>query len=381
MLKYTTPIIATATPMQFYHCPLLAPLQYRVQETRHIAVLTYPGCYLGGIISLLEMITSFNVVNLHRGRQVKYQIQLYSMGGGPLASLSTGHIHIETISTAGSPPQGLDLLIIAHGYGAAEFKTTAALSAWLRCVCDTTRQVVVLGSGAFILAASGVLNNRQVTTHSRFADRLSADYPHVEVVTADTLHVDGNVISINEHFSLRELAVLLLRETPPPDALTAMPLAVALRRNSNSRIMARVVEDPGSISRRVIVWWLRHLANDITMTNTAASLAMSERSFRRHFTLETGYSPSVFLQMLRLEIARQALISTKLPIDKIARRGGLHDGQQLARLFRKIFVTSPNRYRLDNGRSLFPGVNPLYAALFNGRTSPEWLRRLIIEAG
>ncbi|NDL62832.1 helix-turn-helix domain-containing protein [Acerihabitans arboris] len=348
-------------------------------QVRRIIILTYPGCFLGEIIKLLEMLAALNDFAVqHGGQKVQFVTQIYSSVGGRISSPASRMIHAETLTMRGPVPVETDLLIVAHGTRAAAAAPNPLLSRWLQAVCPGAKQIVALGSGALRMAAAGLLNHRQATTHSALAPYLAEHYPLVSVNVPAALQIDGNILTTSEHIDLRELALLLLKEPLPPNR-PAQGGEQALQLDTTP-VMARVFTRHDTISHRVTLWWLAHIDEDLSMDRSARFLAMSERSLRRHFTLEVGYSPYLFLLLLRLELARQALIDTDLPIDKIARRGGLHDGQQLARMFRKFFKITPHQYRTQP-REARPSLDhPLYAALFNGRAIPPWLQELQCDA-
>lgn len=379
MTKIAMPAIAIAFPLREDDpagIRLALPGGARV---RRVIILTYPGCFFGEMVKLLEMLAGLNdLAVIQGGQKIHFIPQIYSAMGGRISSPGSRLIHAQTLTVSGPIPIEPDLLIIAHGTRAAAAAPNESLSLWLRAVCPGAGQIVALGSGALRLAAAGLLNHRRATTHTALAPYLAEHYPLVKVNMPAPLQIDGNILTTSEHINLRELALLLLKG-PLPLRLASQSQSGACeaqRLAAETPATAQIFTRRDTISHRVTLWWLKHIDEDLGMEKSACFLAMSERSFRRHFTLEVGYSPSLFLLLLRLELARQALLDSTLPIDKIARRGGLHDGQQLARIFRKFFNVSPHQYRTHPDK-LKPTLDyPLYAALFNGCAIPSWLRQL-----
>ncbi len=312
------------------------------------------------------------------GPKTRNLIQIYSLSGGRVFSPASRLIFMDTLMIQGPKPVNSDLLIIAHGTRAVT-DHAGELSGWLRAVCPGAKQIVALGSGVIRLAAAGLLNHRRVTTHSALAPLLAENYPLVNVDALSPLQIDGNIYTTNEHMNLRELAMLLIKK-PLSLGSRSPHQGTAPRAGEGATAFHHAFARTDSIAHRVILWWLAHIDEDISMERSAEFLSMSERSFRRHFKTEVGYSPYLFLLLLRLELARQALIDSNLPIDKIALRGGLHDGQQLARMFRKFIETSPHQYRIEKCNDGLPIPHPVYAALFDGRTTPPWLRELQFAA-
>lgn len=92
-------------------------------------------------------------------------------------------------------------------------------------------------------------------------------------------------------------------------------------------------------------WIEEHCARPITVDDIAQSVSMGERTFLRHFKAETGMPPSEYLLRTRLDIACRLLITTTLPIDKVARRCGMRSGTRLAKIFKRRLGISASDYR------------------------------------
>lgn len=376
MLKHTKPNIIDTPAGEIFPFTLAKPVApgVAVAEERSVIVLTYPGCFLGETIRLLELMTSLN-----SGQVIRYVPLIYSLTGGEVASPSSKLIHVDSLPLSDPIPIANDLLIITHGILAAAADPGGSLSRWLQAVCPRSKRIVALGSGVLRLAAAGLVNHRHVTIHSALIPFLAANFPLVDIDASGSLQIDGNLFTTNEHLDLYKLALRLIKS--PVSLNKIQPRTLSVKRNAAAGVFkSAVFARKESVAHRIALWWLIHLGDDLTMKDSADFLAMSERSFRRHFKCEVGYNPYLFLLLLRLELARQALIDGDLPIDKIARRGGLHDGQQLARMFRKFIRTSPNQYRAGQGHKNLPVRHPLYAAMFNGCQTPCWLRELLDPA-
>ncbi|NWC07843.1 helix-turn-helix domain-containing protein [Pseudomonas agarici] len=346
---------------------------------RSVVILAYPGCFVGDVVKLLETLCFFNERSLIGSRVVTYVTQVYSLAGGTLVSPSTSLVKVETQAVCDYVPTGIDMLIVAHGSPDSVSSLPPPVLQWLQRTCPHARQVVALGAGVFWLAAAGLLNQRRVTTHSALAATLRVRYPAVKVESGRRLQVDGRFHTTDECINTRDIALLLLREEFFGEAFDTLGTQCALPESSFLTMLSALLIRADSITYRICVWWLGHLDQDLSMDLSARNLCMSERNFRRQFKLEVGYSPYYFLLLLRLEMARQALMDSNLPVDKVARRGGLLDGQQLARMFRKYIGVSPQQYRVNMRAGFTPHSHPDYARLFNAEARPYWLQRLLAD--
>lgn len=336
----------------------------RLAVVREIAILSYPGCYVGDVIKLLETLHALDqrpCCSLRRGASL--QARVYSLDGAPLRSPGMPWVSVQTHALDQAQPEAPDTLIIAHGPPQALGTPPPALLQWLRNVQPQARRVVALGAGVFWLAAARVLEGRQVTTHSALSALLAARFPTLQVQPRGSLQIDGPFYTTSERMSACDMALLLLRDhcaairglpCPPPTEPANAPAA----------------DGP---ALRLCRWWLTRLDQPLNMAQAAAHLYTSERNLRRLLRQDCDCSPYGLLVLLRLDMARQALLDSDLPVDKIARRGGLGDGQQMARAFRKYLGLSPGEYR----RTRAPArLHPDYGRLFDGVQQPGWLLHL-----
>ncbi len=333
-------------------------------SVRDIAILSYPGCYVGDVIKLLETLHALDqrpCCSLRRGASLRAQV--YSMDGAPLRSPGMPWVSVQTLALDQPLPQAPDTLIIAHGPAQALDRPAAALLQWLRQVQPRARRVVALGAGVFWLAAAQLLDGRTVTTHSGLTTLLAQRFPALTVLGRGSVQIDGPFYTTSERMSASDMALLLLRDHCA--AIRGLPCPPA-----GEPAVAPRHDGP---AWRLCRWWLAQLDQPLNVAQAAAHLHTSERNLRRLLRQDCGCSPYGLLLLLRVEMARQALMDSDLPVDKIARRGGFSDGQHLARSFRQYLGLAPGEYR----RTRAPG--PLHAAyerLFDGLQPPAWLLQL-----
>jgi AraC-like DNA-binding protein len=133
-----------------------------------------------------------------------------------------------------------------------------------------------------------------------------------------------------------------------PGAGTAYPVEIHLIADNVRRIC---LDTPNEIPngdekiRASAQWLTDNCEQPISVSDAARTVAMSERNFLRRFRQETGVTPSEYLLRARLNLTCKLLTESDLPIDKIARRSGMGNGAQLAKLFRKRLGISPTRFR------------------------------------
>ncbi|THC51829.1 helix-turn-helix domain-containing protein [Streptomyces sp. A1499] len=212
------------------------------------------------------------------------------------------------------------------------------------------RRLVSICTGAFALAAAGILDGRRATTHWKHADDLAERYPDV-TVDPRVLYLDeGQVLTSAGVAAGIDLCLHLVRRDL--GARTANQVARSLvsaphREGGQAQYIKRPLapETPGVTLAPTRTWALARLHEPLTVPLLAAHAHMAPRTFARRFVSETGTTPLRWLLDARLDRARELLESTELAVDQIADRCGLGSPSNLRLHFRRALGTTPTAYR------------------------------------
>lgn len=212
--------------------------------------------------------------------------------------------------------------------------------------------VVSLCLGAYVVAASGIADGREVVTHWSHADDLAQRYPEVSV-RADVLWLDhGDVVtSAGTAASLDCCLHLVRREFGAAVAARVARGIVTAPHRSGSQaqcipipVVSESTTDP---IERAMAWAQANLAESFDLDDWATRATMSRRSFSRHFRARTGMSAQQWLLHQRVLHARLLLETTGNGVDQIADASGLGTGANLRQHFQRTFGTTPQRHRAD----------------------------------
>lgn len=230
-----------------------------------------------------------------------------------------------------------------------------AVVAALRQAIERGARVASICSGAFVLAAAGLLDGKRATTHWAAADALAARYPDI-TVDPDVLFVDeGQIVtSAGASAGIDMCLHLIGRDHGQAVAADSLRKAVApLGREGGQRQFilrsttpARVA--PGTVAA-TLEWIETRLTDTTTVDDMARYAGMSKRTFARRFVEETGTTPGQWLIDARTRQARLLLETTSLPIDEIAAQTGFADASGLRDRFRRVLGVSPRHYRASFG--------------------------------
>ncbi|PZG24520.1 AraC family transcriptional regulator [Spongiactinospora gelatinilytica] len=305
---------------------------------------------------IFEGFQSLDLVGPHEVFQQAggYDCTIVAPAAGGVRAESGLPLHASN-GVAGLPPSGFDTVVVVGGMGVYSARRDPRLTAWVTAAARTTRRVASVCSGAFLLAETGLLNGRRVTTHWARAGRLAREYPAVTVDPDPIFIRDGRIWSSAGVTAGMDLALALVEEDQGQQVAleVARQLVLFLRRPGNQSqfgvglwsmqpttdpvrdAVAAIHADPGA----------RHDIADL-----AAHAGLSPRHLQRRFAAELGVPPGAYVERVRVEAAQRALENTGDPVDVIARRYGFGTAETLRRSFHRRLGVAPSDYR-DRFRS------------------------------
>jgi transcriptional regulator GlxA family with amidase domain len=261
---------------------------------------------------------------------------------GPVRS-STG---FSVVADAGVEGLRAAETIIVPGIDPSDREFPAEVLEALR---SSDARLVSICTGAFVLAAAGVLDGKRATTHWRDAGALASRFPAVEV-DPGVLYVDeGRVLTSAGVAAGIDLCLHIMRLDHGAEAANAVARRMVVpphRSGGQAQFVDRplpAARDDGLESTRA--WALERLAEQLTVGAMAKHAFVSERSFLRRFRAETGTSPLRWLHAQRVAEARRLLEATDLPVEDVATRCGLGSATNLRRHFGRATRTTPTAYR------------------------------------
>ncbi|MBU8552439.1 GlxA family transcriptional regulator [Streptomyces rochei] len=269
--------------------------------------------------------------------------------GRTAGSVRTAAGFAVTVAAGLEAVRGADTVVVP-GYAPHLREPSADVLAALAGAHARGRRLVSICTGAFALAAAGVLDGRKATTHWKYAHELAARHPRVSV-DPRVLYVDeGQVLTSAGVAAGIDLCLHLVRRDL--GARTANQVARSLvsaphRDGGQAQYIERPLapEAPGVTLASTRAWALARLHEPLTVPQLAAHAHLAPRTFARRFVTETGTTPLRWLLTARLDRARELLESTELAVDHIADRCGLGSPSNLRLHFRRALGTTPTAYR------------------------------------
>jgi transcriptional regulator GlxA family with amidase domain len=224
----------------------------------------------------------------------------------------------------------------------------------VRRLAGSARRITSVCSGAFVLAAGGLLVGRRATTHWAECQQLATEYPQVSVED-DAIYVrDGDVWTSAGVTAGIDLALAMVADDHGARAAAAVArqLVVYLRRSGGQAQFSTMLAAQAAESepvRELLTWLPDHLTDDLSVPALARRVHLSERQFSRVFKAEVGVTPSEQVERLRMEAACRLLETTSHAIDHIARACGFGAPETMNRAFRRRLDTTPGDHRRHFG--------------------------------
>ncbi|MBV9041226.1 MAG: GlxA family transcriptional regulator [Acidimicrobiia bacterium] len=243
-----------------------------------------------------------------------------------------------------------DTLVVAGGAGTREVMADDTFVSAIRRLAPKCRRVSSVCSGAFVLAAAGLLDGRRATTHWGWCDLLAESFPTVTVEPDRIFVRDGDVWTSAGVTAGIDLALAMVEDDCGRDVALAVArrLVVFLKRpGGQSQFSAQLA---GQLAERqplgdLQAWIADHLDEDLSVERLADRAAMSVRNFSRTFAREVGVTPARFVERIRVEGARRLLEESTLSVDEVARRCGFGTAETMRRTFLRALHVTPTEYR------------------------------------
>ena len=309
-----------------------------------VAVVALPGVQLLDVSGPLDV---FAQANVEAGREF-YTLKVIACQRGPIHS-SSG-VRLLPDGVAGEANERVDTLLVAGAPNAGKSALSSTILKWLRTTAVRSRRYGSICTGAFALAATGLLDGRHVTTHWAAAEDLSRAFPTLQI-DEDALYVrDGKLRTAAGVTAGLDLALALVEEDLGRDIAkrVAGQLVMYFKRPGGQLQFSRKGESR-PIGRSVLQEVQRWVAATPDLDHSVAGMAkragLSPRHFARLFHAEVGITPASWVEAARVAAARTLLENGHDTPKLVASKCGFANADTLRRAFKKHVGVTPAEYR------------------------------------
>lgn len=323
--------------------------QASLDTPRRVVVIIYPDSCALDIVGPLEAFAMANDVARASGtNKTLYDLAVAAVSAEPIAT-SVGFAVVPScgIDQLEFP---IDTILVSGGDGRDMASGDQRLTTFLRHASRRVRRYGSVCTGAFPLAAAGLLDSKRATTHWARAAELQRLYPKVKVELDRIFTRDGNVYTSAGISAGIDLALALIEEDHgrPLALKVARGLVIPFKRAGgqaqfSTHLKAQFATTPAI--QRVQDWAADHLGADLSIEALARYAGMSPRNFARSFREATATTPADFVVHLRIDKARELLEDTAQQLQAVAAQCGFSSADSMRRVFLDQVGVTPAQYR------------------------------------
>ncbi|GLS20885.1 transcriptional regulator [Labrys miyagiensis] len=312
---------------------------------KSIVIVAMPGVQLLDVSGPMDV---FAEANIQAGRMV-YRLLVAATAPDAIRS-SSGARLLPDLVIGRDDEEAIDTLLVAGGPAAADVMPDPALVAWLKRMVPKTRRFGSVCAGAFLLAATGLLDGRRITTHWAVADSLAKRHPAIRV-DRDAIHIrDGRLRTAAGVTAGLDLALALVEEDLGREVAmkVAAQLVMFFKRPGGQMQFSRKDEAmPAGRSalQELQRWVAANPSEDHSIASLAGRMSLSPRHFARLFRQEVGLTPASWVEAARVAAARRLLEEGRASPKQVAAACGFADADVLRRAFARHVGVTPAEYR------------------------------------
>jgi transcriptional regulator GlxA family with amidase domain len=321
--------------------PRSAPSPVRVVE-----LLAFPLVQLLDVTGPAQVFASANDFVRKSGGRPPYELKIVAQSGAQVTATAGLKLSTQSLPLKGA---AVDTLIVPGGRGVEAAVADPVIIDWVQLRAKRARRIASVCTGAFLLAACGLLDGRRAATHWSSCAELARRFPKVRVESDPIFVRDGSVWSSAGVTAGIDLALALVEEDLGPMVALAVArfLVVFMKRPGGqaqfSTVLALQAADDkfGALHE----WINKHLGDNLPLPVLADQAEMSKRSFSRRYAEATGLTPARAIERLRVEAARRLLVESRLPAKRISQRCGFGSEETMRRSFLRLLAVTPQEYR------------------------------------
>lgn len=318
-------------------------------STHKVAMLVFPNAQILDVTGPLEVFarTSRWLKDNRVTDRPAYEVSLVAKQAGNVVCSNGLEMSVKhSIANVGQ----IDTLLVAGGIGYRDAANDHVVLDWVRRQAQTVERVGSICTGAFILAAAGLLHGKTATTHWAYCEQLRRQAPST-VVQPDAIFVrQDNVYTSAGVTSGMDMALAMIEDDWGQHVALAVAqeLVLYLKRPGGQAQFSRqlaIQKLESSKLQELVLWISENPDADLSVETLATRMAMSVRNFSRRFHSEVGLTPAKFVEQMRIDAARSKLEQTALPVDKVAHNCGFESADNFRRAFSRVLGITPTEYR------------------------------------
>lgn len=312
-----------------------------------IGLVGYEGIQGLDLIGPSDAFTVARIGGDNGQSQPGYEVVVIGLTNKPFRAESGVLFHPHT--TLAEAP-ALDTLLIPGGKGTRIAAINEPVARFVARRASRIRRIATVCTGIYMVAPTGLLDGRTVTTHWRFAADVARRFPQLRMNPDALFLKDGPFYTCGGITAGIDLSLALIEEDYGPKVALAVArdLVVYLKRSGGQKQYSEPLEFQINSTDRfadLAVWMVDHLRDNLSLEALARRACLSPRHFARRFKQTFGGTPAAFVENMRLDEARRRLTERTQTIETVAGSVGFHSDDSFRRAFLRRFGVNPSAYR------------------------------------
>ncbi len=318
-----------------------------------IGLLLYPGVQLAAVHGLSDLFFTANRIAVEKSPRTASPLHLshwqVGAGSGKSDSGTVDIVEASENNEQNSPTQLTVVIVTPNLESRGTDIPAPILLDWLKTQHQGGAILCSVCTAAFILARTGLLDGRPVTTHWALKETLAAQFPRIRVQTEQMVIEDGEIITAGGVTAWMDLGLRLIdRFLGPSVMLEVAQFFLVDPSGREQRAYSKFLPqfNHGDDAILAVQHWLQtHYTNPISIADMASVAVLGERTFLRRFKKTTGINPTAYLQALRVGKAREMLEFSQRSFREIAWEVGYEDQSGFRKVFQRMMGLTPSEYR------------------------------------
>jgi transcriptional regulator GlxA family with amidase domain len=315
---------------------------------KHISILVPQGAILGSIEGPRQLLTQVNQFCKAKGEPPRFNVQLVGLTRQTRVSGGLYTIHADQVL---EEVHHTDLVIVPAVDGDLEeaLANNREFLPWIIRQYQGGAEVASLCMGAFLLAATGLLDGRQCATHWMAANAFRQLFPQVQLIPDKVITDDRGIYSSGGAYSYLSLVLYLIEKYAGRDTaiLCAKVFAIEMDRENQSPFMIfqgqKGHEDEPVKKAQLFIE--NNFQDKITVDQLASMLALGRRNLERRFKKATANTVTEYIQRVKIEASKKCLETSRKNINEVMYEVGYSDTKAFRSTFKKFTGLSPAAYR------------------------------------
>ncbi len=337
-------------------------------EVAEIGLLIYPGAQMAAVHGLTDLFAVANRMVLEQpgANLPRLRVSHWSTAA---AGTTVERVFDSQPAVTGRP------VVVLIPPSLTDMPAANSLQMSADWVTQQHQAGAIIGSvcvGAFLLAQTGLLSGRTVTTHWTQGKALGDQFPLLKVDVDKPIIDDGDVITAAGLMAWAELGLRVVQRLLGPSIAMTTARFLAIEHNTGAGCgghFAPILSHGDEAVLKVQHWLQGGGAVDVSVSDMASQANLEQRTFLRRFRSATGLKPTEYCQHLRVGKAREMLEFTTRTVDHIAWTVGYQDPGAFRSIFKKVTGLSPSDYRGRYGAGV--GASGSVTVAHSSRRSPK----------